>query len=116
MRHFESIHIVSKKPDSGPAREHELLHRVPAKSDRPTPRELEVEGLLCRGYSQENIAAIFGRSVRTVSVHVTSLYRKRGVHTQVELLLAYLRREGIFVFPEESRHGASSCATLGATQ
>jgi len=71
-------------------------------SSVPTPRELEVEDLLCRGYSQENIAAIFGRSIHTVSVHVLSLYRKRGVHTQVGLLLAYLERRGICVFPDEA--------------
>lgn len=80
---------------------------------QPTPRELEVEDLLCRGYSQENIAAIFGRSVSTVSVHVTSLYRKRGVHTQVGLLLAYLERKGIFVFGDENnRQNSSGCISL----
>ena len=71
-----------------------------APAGQPTPRELEVEDLLCRGYTQENIAAIFGRSIHTVSVHVLSLYRKRGVHTQVGLLLAYLERRGISVFPD----------------
>lgn len=70
-------------------------------SEEPTPRELEVEDLLCRGYSQENIAAIFGRSIHTISVHALSLYRKRGVHSQVELLLAYLERKGISVFPDD---------------
>jgi DNA-binding CsgD family transcriptional regulator len=58
--------------------------------DKPTPRELQVEDLLCRGYSQENIAAIFGRSVNTISVHAMSLYRKRGVHTQVGMCSAQL--------------------------
>ncbi len=76
------------------------IHRIAAAETGPTPRELEIEDLLCRGYSQQNIAAIFGRSVSTISVHVTSLYRKRGVHTQVELLLAYLERKGIFVFQD----------------
>jgi DNA-binding CsgD family transcriptional regulator len=74
------------------------IHRMASIETAPTPRELEIEDLLCRGYSQQNIAAIFGRSISTISVHVTSLYRKRGVHTQVELLLAYLERKGIFVF------------------
>jgi DNA-binding CsgD family transcriptional regulator len=77
-------------------------------TETPTPRELEVEDLLCRGYSQENIAAIFGRSVHTISVHALSLYRKRGVHSQVELLLDYLKRKGIIVFPDE--HGDHSSA------
>jgi DNA-binding NarL/FixJ family response regulator len=65
----------------------------------PTFRELEVEALLCRGYSQENLAAILNRSLNTISVHAQNLYRKRGVHTQIGLLLAYLKREGIFEFP-----------------
>jgi DNA-binding CsgD family transcriptional regulator len=74
---------------------------TPGGGREPTPRELEVEDLLCRGYSQENIAAIFGRSIHTISIHALSLYRKRGVHTQVGLLLAYLKRKGIPVFPDE---------------
>lgn len=76
-------------------------------STEPTPRELEVEELLCRGYSHENIAAIFGRSISTISVHVTSLYRKRGVHTQVGLLLAYLERRHITVFTDGIEQPAS---------
>jgi DNA-binding CsgD family transcriptional regulator len=83
----------------------------------PTPRELEVEDLLCRGYSQENIAAIFGRSVNTISAHAMSLYRKRGVHTQVGLLLAYLERQGIYVFREEgTRPDSNVCASMEAAQ
>ncbi len=78
-----------------------LSFRLAAGDEAPTPRELEVEGLLCRGYSQQNIAAIFGCSVSTISVHAVNLYRKRRVHTQVGLLLAYLERRGIFVFPNE---------------
>ena len=75
-------------------------------TEKPTPRELEVEDLLCRGYSQENIAAILGRSVNTISAHALSLYRKRRVHTQIGLLLAYLERRGIFVFPREGSERA----------
>ena len=83
----------------------------------PTPRELEVEDLLCRGYSQENIAAILGRSVNTISAHALSLYRKRRVHSQVGLLLAYLERKGIFVFPQEgSERALNERASLSATQ
>jgi DNA-binding CsgD family transcriptional regulator len=74
---------------------------------QPTPRELEIEDLLCRGYSQENIAAIFGRSAKTVSVQARSLYRKRGVHNQVGLLLAYLERKNIFIFSDERRATAA---------
>ncbi len=78
-----------------------LLERRNGTGGALTPRELEIEDLLCRGYSQENIAAKLDRSIHTISVHALSLYRKRGVHSQVGLLLTYLERKGIFVFPNE---------------
>jgi DNA-binding CsgD family transcriptional regulator len=104
MPHFRLIRFKSSQPEPvAPAPEPDSSENCIAMAPKPTPRELEVEELLCRGYSQENIAAIFGRSVHTVSVHTLSLYRKRGVHTQVELLLAYLQRRGIAVFPDDAR-------------
>ena len=104
MRHFNLIRLnsIKTKPNSD---EQTMFTRDTKPASEPTPRELEVEDLLCRGYTQENIAAIFGRSIHTVSVHVLSLYRKRGVHTQVGLLLAYLERRGISVFPDVTRVG-----------
>ena len=101
MRHFKLIDVETRKVYSPSDRRPEVVRRADALNDEPTPRELEVEDLLCRGYSQENIAAIFGRSINTISAHALSLYRKRGVHTQVGLLLAYLKRRGIFVFGDE---------------
>lgn len=109
MRHLKLIQLETRKSNSS-SQEPPLLMRGPAAADddpaqrdlEVTPRELEVEDLLCRGYSQENIAAIFGRSVNTISTHALSLYRKRRVHTQVGLLLAYLERKGIFVFEDEA--------------
>ena len=100
MRHFKFVHLDYVKPES-PLPE-------------PTPRELEVEDLLCRGYSQENIAAIFGRSVNTISAQVVSLYRKRGVNTRIGLLLAYLERKGIFVFPQEGHERIDKRLSLEA--
>jgi DNA-binding CsgD family transcriptional regulator len=99
MSHLKLIHLDSTRSYSGgrPA----VTYRPYITSGEPTPRELEVESLLCRGYSQENIAAILGRSVNTISAHALRLYRKRGVHTQTGLLLAYLERKGIFVFTDE---------------
>jgi len=105
MRHLKLIHLDSRKSYSTSA---ERSMFVRGTDEEPTPRELEVEDLLCRGYSQENIAAIFGRSINTVSAHALSLYRKRGVHSQVGLLLAFLERKGIFVFPNEEVERASN--------
>lgn len=98
MRHFDQTHLNSKtySPLAG-----RLARHLVISGEKPTPRELEVEGLLCRGYSKENIAAILGCSVSTISAHAMRLYRKRRVHTQVGLLLAYLERKGIFVFPQD---------------
>jgi DNA-binding CsgD family transcriptional regulator len=106
MRHLKLIRLDSRTHSPSTDRP-VFVHRTDAADDEPSPRELEVEDLLCRGYSQENIAAIFGRSVNTISAHALSLYRKRGVHTQVGLLLAYLEREGIFVFNDEGTEGVS---------
>lgn len=104
MQKYERIHVIS-----GDSYENGKNYKL---SMLPTPRELEVEELLCRGYSQENIAAIFGRSLRTISVHVTNLYRKRGVHNQVGLLLAYLERRQISVFSDKIEQLASRRKTL----
>lgn len=109
MHEYECIPLISSGPFAN--------GKSCKLSTEPTPRELEVEELLCRGYSQENIAAIFGRSVSTISVHVASLYRKRGVHTQVGLLLAYLERRQISVFSDEIKQPASRQKTvLGAAR
>jgi DNA-binding CsgD family transcriptional regulator len=105
VRHFELIHLNSAKSRLRSVGRALFVRNKKTGGGEPTPRELEVEDLLCRGYTQENIAAIFGRSVHTVSVQALSLYRKRGVHTQVGLLLAYLKRKGIFVFPDEAADG-----------
>jgi DNA-binding CsgD family transcriptional regulator len=103
MRHFKLIRLDSTTDSSSPERPI-FVRSMSTADEEPTPRELEVEDLLCRGYSQENIAAIFGRSVNTISAHALSLYRKRRVHTQVGLLLAYLERRGICVFDDEEKN------------
>jgi DNA-binding NarL/FixJ family response regulator len=103
MRHFQLIRLDSK---AYPSAHRQSVRRRDIADEKPTPRELEVEDLLCRGYSQENIAASLGRSVNTISAHALSLYRKRGVHSQIGLLLAYLERRGIVVFP----HDGSECS------
>ncbi len=115
MHHFDLIRLnsIKTKPNSD---ERTAFARDTKPVGEPTPRELEVEDLLCRGYTQENIAAIFGRSIHTVSVHVLSLYRKRGVHTQVGLLLAYLERKGISVFPDEALDDSSQRPSLEAVR
>ena len=115
MPHLKLIPLDSRTYSPSPER-CGFGRRTDSADAIPTRRELEVEDLLCRGYSQENIAAILGRSVNTISVHALSLYRKRKVHSQVGLLLAYLERKGIFVFPPEgSEYALNKPASLEAT-
>jgi DNA-binding CsgD family transcriptional regulator len=116
MQHLKLTRLDSRTYSRSAERGGFEHHTSPADAI-PTPRELEVEDLLCRGYSQENIAAILGRSVNTISAHALSLYRKRRVHSQVGLLLAYLERKGIFVFPNEgSERALNERTSLAATQ
>jgi DNA-binding CsgD family transcriptional regulator len=49
-----------------------------------TPRELEVLGLLVAGRSNRQIAAQLFISGKTVSVHVTNILAKLGVHSRLE--------------------------------
>jgi DNA-binding NarL/FixJ family response regulator len=117
MRHLKLIHLDSQRSNTSSARKPVSVRRKFTSHAEPTPRELEVEDLLCRGYSHENIAAIFGRSVYTISAHAMSLYKKRGVHSQIGLLLAYLERNGIFVFGDERAGlGSNACVSLEAIQ
>jgi DNA-binding CsgD family transcriptional regulator len=115
MPHLKLIRLDSRT--YSPSAERRFGRRTDGADAIPTPRELEVEDLLCRGYSQENIAALLGRSINTISAHALSLYRKRRVHSQVELLLAYLERKGIFVFPHEgSERAQNEHTSLEATR
>jgi DNA-binding CsgD family transcriptional regulator len=106
MQNFKLIRLGSRTHSRTTDRPVVARHMDTA-DEEPSRRERQVEDLLCRGYSQENVAAIFGRSVNTISAHKLSLCRKRRVHTQVGLLSAYLERRGIFVFNDEGTERAS---------
>ena len=67
---------------------------LPSASTPLTPRESEIEKLLCSGYTRINVAALLGISRATADVHTTNLYRKRRVNSHVELVMAYIRRNG----------------------
>lgn len=72
------------------ARAIEAAHRAPtrAAAARLTPREDEVLRALGAGTDNLKIAAQLGITERTVKAHVTSLYRKLGAESRVELALA----------------------------
>jgi two-component system, NarL family, response regulator NreC len=54
--------------------------------DDLTPREIEVLGLLARGYMNPEIADQLVLSVRTVETHRASVQRKTGLSTRAELV------------------------------
>lgn len=57
---------------------------------RITPRELEVAKLICRGWSNEEIADRLKISIGTVKVHVRNLYRKTWVENKILMLLRFV--------------------------
>jgi DNA-binding NarL/FixJ family response regulator len=66
-----------------------------------TARERQVLGGLCRGLTNQEIAAALGLSVKTVKQHTTLLFAKLGVRNRVE--------------PSAVLHSADS-ETIGAGQ
>ena len=52
---------------------------------QPTPRELEVLELVCRGHSSKQIAEVLGLSHKTVSTHRMRLMAKAQVHDSISL-------------------------------
>lgn len=72
------------------ARELGAARRAPAQPPQTglTPRERQVLSHLAGGSDNLKIAAQLGVTERTVKFHVTSLYRKLGAQSRVELALA----------------------------
>ncbi len=70
--------------------------REPAAGERRhlSPRELEVLQLICKGYSNREIAAKLTLSVNTVAVHRASIMNTLGVHKTAELV-AYAIQNGL---------------------
>lgn len=59
---------------------------------RLTPRELEVLGLLSKGFLDKEIAHALRISTWTVHGHVKSIFAKLGVHTRTEAAVKYLHK------------------------
>ena len=76
-----------------PARERRAPERpagkraVPAAESALTPREGEILRDLLEGRKRSEIAAIRDISLHTVRNHVKAIYRKHGVHSQVQLVV-----------------------------
>lgn len=57
-----------------------------AQMKKLTTRERQVLRLLAKGYSRENVAALLGITLRTVRVHVHSIFEKVGCNTFINAL------------------------------
>ncbi len=61
-----------------------------------TPRELEVLGLIARGYKNQEIAEELVISVKTVETHKANIKEKLGIRAQADLV-RYALRKGLLV-------------------
>ena len=59
---------------------------------RLTPRELEILGLLSKGFLDKEIANALRISSWTVHGHAKNIYEKLGVHSRTEAVVKYLQR------------------------
>lgn len=60
---------------------------------RPTPRELEIIGLLAGGKANKEIASALGITVRTVETHRAKIMLKLGLHSLTELIHYAIRHK-----------------------
>jgi DNA-binding NarL/FixJ family response regulator len=68
---------------------------------RPTPREIEIIGLLAEGKANKEIAAELGITVRTVETHRAKIMLKLSLHSVAELI-HYAIRHNLVAAPSES--------------
>lgn len=73
------------------------MSEVPIATDLTalSQRERDVVNALCRGLRLSDIAKVLGISNHTARNHLKHVFRKLGVHSQVELLSMIGRRTGI---------------------
>ena len=50
-----------------------------------TPRRRQVARLVCRGFSNREIAKKLGVAEGTIKIHLYSIYEKLNVHSRIEL-------------------------------
>ncbi|WP_395666682.1 response regulator [Methylocella sp.] len=71
--------------------------RQGAETGALTPRQLAVLGLLAAGKSNKEIARALSISDLTVKVHITTIFRKLGVATRTQAIVAFQRERSQFV-------------------
>ena len=66
-----------------------------------TPRELQIAGLICRGFGNKEIAAHLNITTGTVKVHLRNLYRKTWAENKILMLLRFIE-DASGLFPPNS--------------
>ena len=59
-----------------------------------TPRRAQVARLVCRGFSNREIAKKLGVAEGTIKIHLYSIYEKLNVHSRIALANALADRSG----------------------
>jgi DNA-binding NarL/FixJ family response regulator len=62
-----------------------------------TPREREIVKLIAEGYTNQQIADLLHRSVKTIESHRANILRKLGIHDTIELVKYAVRKKLIEV-------------------
>ena len=60
-----------------------------------TPREREITKLIAEGYTNQQIADLLHRSVKTIESHRSNILQKLGIHDTIELVKYAVRKKHI---------------------
>jgi DNA-binding NarL/FixJ family response regulator len=63
--------------------------------DKLTRRELEILGLLAKGYLYKEIAEELGIAISTVRAHLHAVYEKLHVQSRTEAVVKFLKKDWI---------------------
>jgi len=64
-----------------------------ASQEELTPREREIVKLIAEGYTNQQIADLLHRSVKTIESHRSNILRKLGIHDSIELVKYAVRKK-----------------------
>lgn len=67
-----------------------------------TPRELQVAILICRGFSNDDIAKALKIKHGTVKTHLRNIYRRTRVKSKILLLLRFVEDVNKYYAPSET--------------
>jgi len=63
------------------------------KTERFSPREAQILHLIADGSTDKEVAATLGISLKTVGTHLGRIYRRLGIRSRTEAVVALLRVE-----------------------